>query len=110
MPEPTPEQVDRLQQLTDLGKRESLEMLSWQPELCERIFRAAEHQQGTLYDPLEDDPQHGPAIAAALERATAEMRGEGNPQIWKRARQILREEHGLVWYSPAEMNPGKTFA
>jgi hypothetical protein len=109
MSNPTPEQIHRLHRVTGLGMRESRELLAWQPEMGQRILRAAEHQQGTLYDPLEDDPEHGPVIAAVLERAGAEMPNEGVQKVWKRARQILREEHGLVWYSPAEMNPGNAF-
>lgn len=116
---PTPDQIHRLHRATGLGMREARELLSWQPELGERILRAAQTQKDRLHDPLENDPQHGPVIAAALERARAES-AELKPDddalkrglihwIWKRAKQILREEHGLVWYSPAEMNPGSVF-
>ena len=117
---PTPDQIHRLHRATGLGMRESRELLSWQPELGERILRAAETQKDRLHDPIENDPQHGPVIAAALERAhaeSAELKRDDDPLqgrgivrwIWKRTGQILREEHGLVWYSPAEMNPGSTF-
>jgi hypothetical protein len=27
------------------------------------------------------------------------------PFIWRRQIEILKEEHGITWYSPREMNP-----
>jgi hypothetical protein len=71
-----------------------------------------------FHDPQEDDPVTGPLIKAALEEAKAivdrefaekgygpNMKGRA-PGTWKRARQILRERHGIEWKSPTDINPG----
>jgi len=29
--------------------------------------------------------------------------------VWKKMKEILRTEHGIEWYSPAEMNPKVAF-
>ena len=62
-----------------------------------------------LYDPLRDDPAYSAIIEAAAQRAQDEV---GHPHvlgtchlIWRRQKQILKEEFGIVWYTPSEMNP-----
>jgi hypothetical protein len=64
-----------------------------------------------LYDPIRDDPDIGPLIKAAADRAHMEV-SEGKYEhlgtchlIWRRQKEILKEEHGITWYSPREMNP-----
>jgi hypothetical protein len=64
-----------------------------------------------LYDPIRDDPDIGPIIKAATERARQEVSGGKYEHlgtchlIWRRQKEILKEEHGITWYSPREMNP-----
>jgi hypothetical protein len=64
-----------------------------------------------FYDPIRDDPDIGPIIKAAAERANQEVSGGKYEHlgtchlIWRRQKEILKEEHGITWYSPREMNP-----
>ena len=64
-----------------------------------------------LYDPIRDDPDIGPIIKAAAERARQEVSGGKYEHlgtchlIWRRQKEILKDEHGITWYSPREMNP-----
>lgn len=88
-------------------------------ELRERIFKASASQDNGshLVDPIEFDPVLGPVIRKVMDEASAEMREEFGqwPQegichsIWKRTKQRLSQEHGIDWYSPAEMNPNSLF-
>ena len=83
----------------------------------ERIVRAMEYQvedeMDGFHDPLEDHPKFHHTIRQALARAKIVDSSRGNwpycHVIWKTAKEFLREEHGIVWFSPAEMNPGRIF-
>lgn len=66
-----------------------------------------------LYDPISDDPAYAWAIKEAGERAKEEV---GHPfvmgtchRIWNRKKEILKEEFGIDWFSPREMNPRVIF-
>lgn len=100
-----------------VGRRSML--FSRDPELKRRIELAAKTQRRPnaafplLHDPIEDDEATTKVIKAAQEKADAEMdskirmgRCHG---VWTRMKAILKEEHGVIWYSPREMNPGVKF-
>jgi len=66
-----------------------------------------------LYDPISDDPTYAWAIKEAGLRAEEEV---GRPYemgschlVWRRKKQILKDEFGIDWYSPREMNPRVIF-
>jgi hypothetical protein len=89
------------------------------PELKRRIETAAKTQRRlyaafqVLHDPIEDDEAASKAIKAAQAKADAEIdsrRERGRCHgVWSRMKVILKEEHGVIWYSPSEMNPGMKF-
>ena len=89
-------------------------MLTHMKLYIQRVELAEESQKGLLHDPLDDDSKCGPLIDAANERATREIlrfreqRMGDCHTIWNRAQVILLEEHGIIWFSPAEMNFGTT--
>ncbi len=66
-----------------------------------------------LHDPIEDDAPTAVLIQAASAKADAEI----DPKVrmgrchgvWTRTKTILKDEHGVVWYSLREMNPGVRF-
>ena len=78
-------------------------------ELAKRTEKFSHPMSRHLYDPICDDPAFSAIIKAAAQRAQDEV---GHPHvlgtchlIWKRQKQILKDEFGIVWYSPREMNP-----
>lgn len=82
-------------------------------ELARRTNRRSDPRLGILYDPISDDPAYAWAIKEARRRASEEI---GNPyemgschRIWRRMKEILKEEFDITWYSPREMNPGARF-
>lgn len=81
-------------------------------ELARQTNKFVHPKVKILYDPIKDDPQIGPLIKAAAERAHQEVSGGKYEHlgtchlIWRRQKEILKEEHGITWYSPREMNPG----
>ena len=87
--------------------------------LAARIAQAELTQTGDdnlhiLHDPIEDDPQMAPLIKAAEKKAKIELRGTKVGMgwchmFWGVKEQILQEEYGVEWFSPAEMNPNVCF-
>lgn len=82
-------------------------------ELARQTNKRKHPQIRFLYDPINDDPTYAWAIKEAGDRANMEV---GRPfvmgtchRIWNRKKQILKEEFGIEWYSPREMNPGARF-
>jgi hypothetical protein len=81
-------------------------------ELLRRIKKARTYQclndpQGALHDPIEDAPEIKPIMRDVERRAEKEslIVGMGRcHDVWGRMRQILKTEHGIVWYSPSQMN------
>jgi hypothetical protein len=132
-PVPKAEIVKRFREATGMGWMESKLFFAGRGvELCERILRAHQEQgDGTLHDPIEDDPEFKERIAIARETAerdhrawiaerNRELHDSGREQqirqwrlgschrIWKLMKEHLKEL-GVSWYSPAEMNPGHRF-
>jgi hypothetical protein len=67
-----------------------------------------------LYDPIEDDARYTQLIRAA--EAEAEMLLEGLDfgmgfcqLLWGTKQDLLKDQHDLVWFTPAEMNPDILF-
>ena len=81
-------------------------------ELLRRIKKARTYQclndpQGALHDPIEDALENKPILREIERRAEKEspIVGMGRcHDVWGRMRQILKTEHGIVWYSPSQMN------
>ena len=72
-----------------------------------------DHSGSALEDPIIRDASSGPQIARILAEEQDRIRAEnegGWPLgschlIWKRTKERAMHEHGLRWYSPAELNP-----
>ena len=102
-------------------------------DLCERILdaRVQKPESNILHDPIEDHPDFAETIAkireatetgvrAEITQSNATRRASGDQTferdwpmgtchlIWRRMKERLAEE-GIIWYSPAEMNPGHIF-
>ena len=66
---------------------------------------------GDLHDPIEDDPRWAEVVRAAAAKACALAEARGILGmgachfIWAEQERILREEHGVAWWSPAHLNP-----
>jgi hypothetical protein len=82
-------------------------------ELAWHRSKSGEARSGILYDPISDDPAYTWAIKEAGMRASEEV---GKPyemghchQLWRRKKEILKEEFDITWYSPREMNPRVRF-
>lgn len=93
---------------------------SHDPELKRRIEAAAAKQRKPglsfhllLHDPIEDEERVSTLLKEAMARADTEidtMVGMGRCHlIWSRMKKIMKEEHGIDWYSPREMNPSVRF-
>jgi hypothetical protein len=86
-------------------------------ELLRRIKKARTYQclndpQGALHDPIEDAPEIKLILRVVERRAEKEspIVGMGRcHDVWGRMRQILKTEHGIVWYPPSDMNTGILF-
>ena len=99
LPEVPPEPVD--QEL--VGRR----------ELARRTNKRKHPRHHFLYDPINDDPAFAWAIKEAQQRAEEEL---GPPvemgschRRWRRKKEILKEEFGIDWFTPSEMNPRARF-
>ena len=82
-------------------------------ELAQRRSQSGEARSGILYDPISDDPVYAWVIKEAGMRASEEI---GKPYemghchlVWRRMKEILKEEFDITWYSPREMNPRVRF-
>jgi hypothetical protein len=83
-------------------------------ELLRRIDEAKSTQRrfrpdADLHDPIEDNPRIRPIIREVECRAEKEspIQGMGRcHDVWGRMRDILKNEHGIVWYPPSRMNTG----
>jgi hypothetical protein len=82
------------------------------PELLRRIEKAKSAQRqhdpiAELHDPIEDNPRVRPIIREVERRAEKEsfIQGMGRcHDVWARMEQILKNEHGIVWYPPSRIN------
>lgn len=91
------------------------ELLSMEPELRSRVFKAALNQPGQfggLHDPIEDDPATCELIRAAAREAESlicQTIGRGRcHRIWLEQERILAAK-GITWFSPVVMNPWTMF-
>jgi len=64
------------------------------------------------HDPMEADARNAAVLAAASEQAERELKGHplygglGFCRVlWLRKKQILWQQHGIEWLSPADRNP-----
>ena len=85
-------------------------------ELERRRIQAREEQKISSHrlrryrDPIEKDPEIAKLVRAAREQAFQEVAGGRYEtmgtchRIWRRQQEILKEEHGIVWYPPSLMN------
>lgn len=62
-----------------------------------------------LYDPIQDDPKFSETIRAVQERVREEVKNLNRIGschiIWSKTKRVLREEHGIIWFDPSDMNP-----
>jgi hypothetical protein len=108
--------------------KQHLERLS--PTHITKLLDATARQRGpTYHDPVEDDPllsgifQQARREAQALadeeiERRREEYRRDGLEsvefllkrghchRVWHIMQRLLREQHGIEWFTPAQMSPG----
>ena len=79
-------------------------------ELARQTNKRTHPKISILYDPIRDDPAYAWAIEEAGRRAMKEVDPSfqmGSCHLfWRLKKEILKEEHGITWYSPREMNPG----
>ena len=88
--------------------RSILENMS--PKLRTRVLLAVQTQDSDegLSDPIEYDEVFGQLVKAAAVKAEQNVKDRGRGachMIWEEQARILKEEHGIDWYTPAEMNP-----
>lgn len=91
------------------------ELLSMEPELRSRVFKAALGQPsewGGLRDPIEADPATRDLVGVAAREAERLVgktvgRGRGH-RIWFEQKRILAAQ-GITRFSPADMNPRIVF-
>jgi hypothetical protein len=69
-----------------------------------------------LVDPQETDETLAQKFKEAKEEARARLEQRGlKPGLgyvhasWPELKKVLKEKFGLIWYSPAELNPTRTY-
>ena len=118
--ESTATDVMALRKATGMPLMDAKRFMHEQPrELILRIMQAAKNQVAgeSLRDPIEHDPVHGEVVAQVLDEVAKRSETElGTDRVmgrchwvWVRAKELLRKKYGLLWYSPAEMNPTTSF-
>lgn len=83
----------------------------------QRVLQAIDHVPPGRYlsDPIERDPQWADIIKAArleAEQAATDAGHTGRGTchfVWHVQAEILAQRHGVVWFSPARMNPDVCF-
>jgi hypothetical protein len=81
------------------------------PELRERILiasRLGKSDNLGLTDPIEQDAVIRRKVRQAGRKAEALVKEVGLGRchaVWERQAQVLWDDHGIRWYSPAQMNP-----
>jgi hypothetical protein len=95
-------------------------LLTMKGRLRGRVIRAAMTQAGCrsgyLHDPIEDEPSLRDAFVQAREEAQTNLSARGVLQdigychvFWAEQATVLSNRFGIIWYSPARMNPGTLF-
>ena len=100
----------------------TLEVAKWElihmsAELRNRVLiasRTARPGQSMLSDPIEIDPTLRGMVREAREKAEELAEATGLTMgrchfIWAKQAEILLDEHGIRWFSPAHMNPSACF-
>jgi hypothetical protein len=123
--EASADNIRHIRNATGLGVMEAKAFIQLNSEdLCQRILRA-KRRHGVLHDPIEEDPKFGEAVREATEKATHlaakevedrekeldgavfSRRGQCH-RVWVLTKMILKDR-GIVWFSPADLNPGIVF-
>jgi hypothetical protein len=81
------------------------------PELERRRAVGMRDSRGFhLIDPISKDPALAWVFNEVSTRARDEIGHEYRMgdchRVWRRMKQILKEDYDIIWYSPREMNPG----
>lgn len=76
--------------------------------------RSSQPQESLLFDPIEEDPQYAESFAAAEALAEQELYERANTRgfchiYWQTKQRILKDQFGIMWFSPSEMNPSVRF-
>jgi len=111
------ERKEKKERLARQALRESTPPPPPDLELERRRIQAREEQNRSIgrgrryHDPIEKDPEIAKIVRAVGERAHQEVSGGKYEHlgtchlIWRRQQEILKKEHGIVWYPPSRMNP-----
>lgn len=83
------------------------------PEILERVMIAARTETSGkilfLTDPIEQDPTIKKLVEQAGRQAELSLNLSGVlgacHVIWAEQAKILKEAHGITWFSPSQMNP-----
>lgn len=82
----------------------------------QRIAQARDRHTGekAVHDPIEDEPSYREILQSAdseAEQALASFpKGMGFcHRLWRTKQTILMKKYGVVWFSPADLNPGYRF-
>ena len=86
-------------------------------ELRKRVLlasRTARPGQSMLVDPIEKDSATRGQVREAREKAEGLAEATGLTMgrchfIWAKQAEILLDDHGIKWFSPAHMNPSACF-
>lgn len=61
------------------------------------------------YDPIEDDPRYVHIFKEVNEQVRSRYGGMSDPglvrEMWNYKKRVLRLEYGIIWRSPADLNP-----
>jgi hypothetical protein len=85
------------------------------PKLRSRVLLAVKSnipEDELLQDPIELDEIFKKLIEEAAVKAKKNVTYKGRGvchMLWEEQKNILKDEHGIDWYSPAEMNPWVEF-
>jgi hypothetical protein len=126
--------VMRFRAVTGCPVTEAQQFLSLFPsERQVDYVNAAERYHGKdLHDPVEDDVLIGPLFTSICKEVQREIEAwqqgqkelaDRSPEVaellvsgrglihryWSRVKELMWERHGIVWKSPAEMNPWSVF-
>jgi hypothetical protein len=91
-----------------LNPKPALRQIDSELERCRAIAKRKK-EITPLKDPISDDPAYSWAIKEANRRSGEEIGGYKEMgdchRIWWRQKQILKEEFGIEWFTPSELNP-----
>jgi hypothetical protein len=94
-----------------------IELIHMSVELRKRVLiasRTAKPGQSMLSDPIETDPALRGTVSEAREKAEELAEATGLTMgrchfVWAKQAEILRDDHGIKWFSPVHMNPSAYF-